>query len=153
MVSFAQLGINRTSADVPELAIPGDVSVSTAASLATVFDNLKPHAVVTIADRYETMATAVCAAYMNIPLAHVQGGEVTGADELNDAAMGIGMAILLITHAMGVVAETARRVVVMYLGQATGIASLATIGRAAAWQHKNIPVRLTSSAWRQAWTG
>lgn len=47
--------------------------------LATVFDNLKPDVVVTIADRYETLATAVAAAYMNIPVAHVQGGEVTGS--------------------------------------------------------------------------
>ncbi len=47
--------------------------------LATVFDNLKPDVVVTIADRYETLATATAAAYMNIPLAHVQGGEVTGS--------------------------------------------------------------------------
>ncbi|RPH36619.1 UDP-N-acetylglucosamine 2-epimerase (hydrolyzing), partial [bacterium] len=47
--------------------------------LATVLDNLKPDAVVTIADRYETLATAVAAAYMNIPVAHVQGGEVTGS--------------------------------------------------------------------------
>ena len=47
--------------------------------LATVFDNLKPDAVVTVADRYETLATAVAAAYMNIPVVHVQGGEVTGS--------------------------------------------------------------------------
>jgi UDP-hydrolysing UDP-N-acetyl-D-glucosamine 2-epimerase len=47
--------------------------------LATVFDNLQPDVVVTIADRYETMATAVAASYMNIPVAHVQGGEVTGS--------------------------------------------------------------------------
>jgi UDP-hydrolysing UDP-N-acetyl-D-glucosamine 2-epimerase len=47
--------------------------------LATVFDNLKPHVVVTVADRYETLSTAVAAAYMNIPVAHVQGGEVTGS--------------------------------------------------------------------------
>ena len=47
--------------------------------LATVFDNVKPDAVVTIADRYETLATAVAASYMNIPLVHVQGGEVTGS--------------------------------------------------------------------------
>lgn len=46
--------------------------------LSTVFDNLKPDVVLTVADRFETMATAVSAAYMNIPLAHVQGGEVTG---------------------------------------------------------------------------
>jgi len=47
--------------------------------LATVFDNLKPDVVVTIADRYETLATAIAASYMNIPLAHVQGGEITGS--------------------------------------------------------------------------
>lgn len=46
--------------------------------LSSVFDNLKPDIVVTIADRFETMATAIAAAYMNIPLAHIQGGEVTG---------------------------------------------------------------------------
>lgn len=49
------------------------------AELATVFDNLQPDVVVTIADRYETLATAVAASYMNIPVAHVQGGEVTGS--------------------------------------------------------------------------
>jgi GDP/UDP-N,N'-diacetylbacillosamine 2-epimerase (hydrolysing) len=47
--------------------------------LSTSFDNLKPDVVVTVADRYETLATAVAAAYMNIPVAHVQGGEVTGS--------------------------------------------------------------------------
>ena len=46
--------------------------------LATVFGNLQPDIVVTIADRFETMATAISAAYMNIPLAHIQGGEITG---------------------------------------------------------------------------
>jgi UDP-hydrolysing UDP-N-acetyl-D-glucosamine 2-epimerase len=47
--------------------------------LATVFDNRRPDAVVTVADRYETLATAVAASYMNIPVVHVQGGEVTGS--------------------------------------------------------------------------
>ena len=47
--------------------------------LSTVFDNLRPDIVVTIADRYETIATAIAAAYMNIPLAHIQGGEITGS--------------------------------------------------------------------------
>lgn len=46
--------------------------------LATVFDNIKPDYVVSIADRFETMATAIAASYMNIPLIHIQGGEVTG---------------------------------------------------------------------------
>jgi UDP-hydrolysing UDP-N-acetyl-D-glucosamine 2-epimerase len=49
------------------------------AELATVFNDLKPDMVVTIADRYETVATSIAAAYMNIPLVHVQGGEVTGS--------------------------------------------------------------------------
>jgi UDP-hydrolysing UDP-N-acetyl-D-glucosamine 2-epimerase len=47
--------------------------------LATTFLNLSPHIVVTIADRYETIATAIAGAYMNIPVAHIQGGEVTGS--------------------------------------------------------------------------
>ena len=47
--------------------------------LATVFDNLRPDVVVTVADRYETLATAVAASYMNIPVVHVQGGEVSGS--------------------------------------------------------------------------
>jgi UDP-hydrolysing UDP-N-acetyl-D-glucosamine 2-epimerase len=47
--------------------------------MAGVFADLGPDLVVTIADRFETMATAVAAAYMNLPLAHVQGGEITGS--------------------------------------------------------------------------
>ncbi|WP_219704235.1 UDP-N-acetylglucosamine 2-epimerase [Marinomonas lutimaris] len=46
--------------------------------LATAFDELAPDYVVTVADRYETMATAISATYMNIPLIHLQGGEVSG---------------------------------------------------------------------------
>jgi len=46
--------------------------------LASTFDRLKPDWVVTVADRYETLATAIAASYLNIPLCHVQGGEVTG---------------------------------------------------------------------------
>lgn len=47
--------------------------------LATQFENLRPDVVLTVADRFETMATAVAASYMNIPLAHTQGGEITGS--------------------------------------------------------------------------
>ena len=46
--------------------------------LATVFDRLKPDIVVTVGDRFETLATAIAATYMNIPLAHTMGGEVSG---------------------------------------------------------------------------
>jgi UDP-hydrolysing UDP-N-acetyl-D-glucosamine 2-epimerase len=46
--------------------------------LPTTFDRLKPDVVITVGDRFETMATAIAAAYMNIPLAHTMGGEVSG---------------------------------------------------------------------------
>ena len=46
---------------------------------STAFDQLKPDIVLVIADRYETLAAGVAASYMNIPLAHTQGGEVTGS--------------------------------------------------------------------------
>jgi UDP-hydrolysing UDP-N-acetyl-D-glucosamine 2-epimerase len=46
--------------------------------LPTVFDRLKPDIVLTVGDRFETMATALSAAYMNIPIAHTMGGEVSG---------------------------------------------------------------------------
>jgi UDP-hydrolysing UDP-N-acetyl-D-glucosamine 2-epimerase len=47
--------------------------------LSSIFENLRPHVVLTVADRHETLSTAVAAAYMNLPLAHTQGGEVTGS--------------------------------------------------------------------------
>lgn len=47
--------------------------------LATIFDNLKPDIVLSVADRHETIATAIAATYNNIPLAHVQGGEISGS--------------------------------------------------------------------------
>ena len=46
--------------------------------LPTLFELLKPDIIITVGDRFETMATAVAGAYMNIPLAHTMGGEVTG---------------------------------------------------------------------------
>ena len=47
--------------------------------LTNVFYNLQPDAVISIADRFETIATSIAAAYQNIPLIHIQGGEVTGS--------------------------------------------------------------------------
>ena len=46
--------------------------------LSGAFENMKPDVVVTVADRFETMATAVAASYMNISIAHLQGGELSG---------------------------------------------------------------------------
>jgi len=46
--------------------------------LAGLFMNHKPDIVITVGDRFETLATAATAAYMNIYLAHTMGGEVSG---------------------------------------------------------------------------
>ncbi len=46
--------------------------------LPTIFELLSPDIVLTVGDRFETMATTLAAAYMNIPLAHTMGGEVSG---------------------------------------------------------------------------
>jgi UDP-hydrolysing UDP-N-acetyl-D-glucosamine 2-epimerase len=46
--------------------------------LPTMFELLKPDVVVSVGDRFETMATAIAASYMNIPVAHTMGGEISG---------------------------------------------------------------------------
>jgi UDP-hydrolysing UDP-N-acetyl-D-glucosamine 2-epimerase len=67
------------------IIIEGETPVTMAKStglglieLPTLFEILKPDVVVSVGDRFETMATAVAASYMNIPVAHTMGGEVTG---------------------------------------------------------------------------
>ena len=73
--------ITATLSNVLDSGNPAD-SVKTVGlasiELSTLFEAIQPDIVVTIADRFETMATAIAASYMNIPLAHVQGGEITG---------------------------------------------------------------------------
>ena len=46
--------------------------------LATALEGMQPDMVVTVADRFETMATAIAVSYLNIPLVHIQGGEISG---------------------------------------------------------------------------
>lgn len=46
--------------------------------VAEALDELKPDLVLLTVDRVETMASAVAASLMNFPIAHIQGGEVTG---------------------------------------------------------------------------
>ena len=41
------------------------------------FDKLKPDVVLLLGDRYETHAAATAALLMNIPIAHIHGGEIT----------------------------------------------------------------------------
>ena len=46
---------------------------------ASEFQRLKPDVVLLIGDRYEMLAAAIAAAYMNLCIAHIQGGEVSGS--------------------------------------------------------------------------
>lgn len=47
--------------------------------LSGILNSLSPDVVVVVADRYEQIASAISASYMNIPVAHLQGGELTGS--------------------------------------------------------------------------
>ncbi len=46
---------------------------------ASEFQRLKPDVLLIIGDRYEALSAAVAGAYMNICIAHIQGGEVSGS--------------------------------------------------------------------------
>jgi UDP-hydrolysing UDP-N-acetyl-D-glucosamine 2-epimerase len=73
---------NATVYSILEGETPTTMAKSTGLAimeLATQFENLQPDVVITVADRFETIATAIAASYMNIPVAHTQGGEVTGS--------------------------------------------------------------------------
>ncbi|MDQ7815032.1 MAG: UDP-N-acetylglucosamine 2-epimerase [Patescibacteria group bacterium] len=68
------------------MAVEGETPLTMAKSvglgileITNALNRLKPDVVLTIADRFETIATAIAASYMNIPVAHTQGGEVTGS--------------------------------------------------------------------------
>jgi len=46
--------------------------------LSTVLKNLKPDLNIVIGDRYENFSFAVASAFLNIPIAHTMGGEISG---------------------------------------------------------------------------
>ena len=46
--------------------------------ISNSLSELKSDAVITFADRFETIATAIASSYMNIYLIHIQGGEISG---------------------------------------------------------------------------
>jgi UDP-hydrolysing UDP-N-acetyl-D-glucosamine 2-epimerase len=47
--------------------------------LSSIFAKIQPDFVFSIADRYETLGTVIAASYMNIPVIHTQGGEISGS--------------------------------------------------------------------------
>lgn len=74
------------SAFIINTIVEGDEPINMAKStalglieLCNVFKILKPNVVLVIGDRFENLAVAIAASYMNICVAHTQGGEVTGS--------------------------------------------------------------------------
>jgi len=68
------------------MELEGSVPATMAKSLgfgilefASEFQRLRPTIILVIGDRYETLAAVIAAAYQNIPIAHIQGGEVSGS--------------------------------------------------------------------------
>lgn len=68
------------------LEVEGSVPVTMSKSIGlgiieftNVYQQLQPDMVLLIGDRYEALAATVAGAYMNIPIAHVQGGEISGS--------------------------------------------------------------------------
>lgn len=45
---------------------------------SSIFNEINPDLVVVRADRFEVMAAALAASYMNIPIAHIEGGDKSG---------------------------------------------------------------------------
>ncbi len=45
---------------------------------SSIFEQIKPDVVVLRGDRFEILAAAVAAAFMNIPIAHIEGGDLSG---------------------------------------------------------------------------
>jgi len=73
------------------MELEGSVPLSMAKSLgfgiiefSSELDRLRPDIVLLIGDRYEALGAALAAAYMNIPTAHIQGGEISGS--IDDSA-------------------------------------------------------------------
>ena len=46
--------------------------------ISSALSRLKPDLVFAVGDRFEVMAVVLASTYMNIPVAHTMGGEVTG---------------------------------------------------------------------------
>ena len=51
--------------------------------LSMIFNNLAPDLVLVVGDRFDVMAPTIAASYMNIPIAHTMGGEVSGTIDEN----------------------------------------------------------------------
>ncbi len=83
--------------------------------LSMIFNNLKPDVVLVVGDRFDVMAPAITASYMNIPIAHTMGGEVSGTVDES-----IRHAITKLAHVHFAANEEARERIVR-LGESPGM--------------------------------
>jgi len=77
---------------VPDIALQRDDLASTARAIGqgiiemvNVYQALRPELVVVYADRFEGFAAIIAASQMNIPVAHVEGGDLTEGGALDDS--------------------------------------------------------------------
>jgi UDP-hydrolysing UDP-N-acetyl-D-glucosamine 2-epimerase len=77
-----EFNIDEKVYTVVEGDTPGCMALTTGLftiQLENALRRLKPDVVLIHGDRYEMLSAATVAAYMNIPLAHTEGGEITGS--------------------------------------------------------------------------
>jgi len=72
--------------------------------LSSLYNQIKPDIVVVRGDRFEVLSAAVAASLMNIPIAHIEGGDVTGTIDES-----IRHAITKLAHIHFATNEDARR--------------------------------------------
>lgn len=77
-------GFNVTSKVFMEIEGSNPTTMSKSIGLgivqfSTEFERIAPDFILLIGDRYEALAVSISAAYMNLPIAHIQGGEVSGS--------------------------------------------------------------------------
>lgn len=75
-----------------KIEMSGDKKTSTALAIASgisnltpVLDKLKPDLFVVYADRFEGFAAVITSTQMNIPTAHIEGGDITEGGALDDS--------------------------------------------------------------------
>ena len=82
IVETAGLEINKKIHTLLEAGEPVAQAKTTGMGLieyATAFNEFAPDVMLTSGDRHETMACTLAASYLNIPVVHLEGGELTGS--------------------------------------------------------------------------
>jgi len=77
-----QFVINEKIHNVVEGSTPAAMAKSAGLAiieLTTCFSRIQPDVLLVVGDRYDMLPAVVAASYLNIPIAHIQGGEKTGS--------------------------------------------------------------------------